>query len=167
MTQPDPNGPSAGSQTLDPYLLEWRNLEAVLDAVGDGILAVDDRLRITHVNRTAEETTGFSREEALAMSCLEIFRQIPFGKECLVCRAVEKEEYVRLGEREIVRKNDQRRLVQVTTTPIMEPGGRRAGLVVVFRDIQELRELCEQAKGRASFAGLIGKNHTACGRCTA
>ena len=159
MTQPDPNAASAGSQTLDPYLLERRNLEAVLDAVGDGILAVDDRLRITHFNRAAEEITGFSRDEALAMSCLEIFRQILFGKECLVCKAVEKEEYVRLGEREIVRKDDRRRLVLVTTTPMVEPGGRRAGLVVVFRDIQELRELAEQAKGRASFAGLIGKNH--------
>lgn len=159
MTQADRNPPPAGSERLEASLLQPGNLEGILDAVADGIFTVDEGLRIMQFNRAAEEITGFTRDEACGMSCLEIFRQILFGQECLVCKAVEKEEYVRLVEREITRKDDQRRLVLVTTTPMLEAGGRRAGVVVVFRDIQELRELAEQAKGRSSFAGLIGKNH--------
>jgi PAS domain S-box-containing protein len=159
MVQGDRTLPPAGTQTLEACLLERGNLEAILDAVADGIFTIDERFRITQFNRAAEEITGFSRDEALSMSCLEIFRQILFGQECLVCKAIEKEEYVRLVEREITRKDDRRRLVLVTTTPMLDRGGRRAGVVVVFRDIQELRELTEQAKGRSSFEGLIGKNH--------
>jgi len=156
-TDQDPLPPE--SQPPASPLLERRNFEAVLDAVTDGILAIDERLRIMQFNRAAEDITGFARGEALGMACLDIFRQILFGQECLVCKAIEKEEYVRLIEREIVRKDERRRLVLVTTTPIRDPDGRRAGVVVVFRDIQELRELTEQAKGRAAFEGFIGKNH--------
>ncbi len=159
MAPDDRKPPATGVPTLDAHLLEQRNVEAILDAVTDGIFTVDEQLRIVQFNRAAEEITGFSRDEALGMSCLEIFQQILFGQECLVCKAMEREEYVRLVEREIARKDGRRRSVLVTTTPVLEAGRRRAGVVVVFRDIQELRELAEQAKGRATFAGLIGKNH--------
>ena len=151
--------PAAGAQAIEDRLLQRGNIEAILDAVGDGIFTIDERLRIVQFNRAAEEITGFSRDEALGMSCLEIFRQILAGQECLVCKAMEREDYVRLVERELARKDGRRRLVLVTTTPMLDAGGRRAGVVVVFRDIQELRELTEQAKGRAAFEGLIGKNH--------
>jgi len=159
MAQGDQKLPPAGWQTLEACLTERGNFEAILDAVTDGIFTIDERLQIIQYNRAAEEITGFSRDEALGMSCLEIFRQILFGQECLVCKAIEKEEYVRAVEREITRKDNRRRLVLVTTTRMLDAGGRRAGVVVVFRDIQELRELAEQAKGRASFEGLIGKSH--------
>ena len=159
MPQADRNLPPDGSQPLEAWLLERGNLHAILDAVTDGIFTTDEQLRIVQFNRAAEEIIGFSRDEALGMPCLEIFQQILSGQECLVCKAVDREEYVRLVEREITQKDGRRRLVLVTTTPVRETGGRRAGVVVIFRDIQELRELAEQAKGRASFEGLIGKNH--------
>jgi len=159
MAEGYPQPTPTGSHTPEASLRERQNIEAILDAVADGIFTIDERLRIVQFNRAAAEITGFSPDEAFGMSCLDIFRQILFGQECLVCKAVEKEEYVRLVEREITRKDNQRRLVLVTTTPLLEAEGRRAGVVVVFRDIQELRELTVQAKGRAAFEGLIGKNH--------
>ena len=159
MTENDRRSPARDVQALDTSLVTQRNVEAILDAVGDGIFTIDERLRVMQFNRAAEEITGFSRDEALGMPCLEIFQQILFGQECLVCRAMEKQEYVRLVEREITRKDGRRRLVLVTTTPMLDAEGRRTGVVVVFRDIQELRELTEQARGRAGFESLIGKNH--------
>jgi PAS domain S-box-containing protein len=155
------SGPSEviGRPAVEADLVERRNVEAILDAVTDGIFTVDEGLRIMQFSRAAEEITGFSRDEALGMSCLEIFRQILFGQECLVCKAVERGEYVSLVEREITRKDDRRRLVLVTTTPLLDAAGSRAGVVVVFRDVEDLRELSEHAHGRARFEGLIGKNH--------
>ncbi len=159
MSQDDRKPSVAGAQSFEARVLGRENIEAILDAVTDGIFTTDEHLRIVQFNRAAEEITGFSRDEALGMPCLEIFQQILSGQECLVCKAADREEYVRLVEREITRKDDRRRLVLVTTTPVREGGGRHAGVVVVFRDIQELKELTEQVKGRATFAGLIGKNH--------
>ena len=156
MTQPD----SSNKEDLLTACLVGRDMLAgVLDSVSDGILTADQSLRITTLNRAASEITGFSREEALGDSCLDVFRQILFGQECLVCRALEKREYVRDVEREIVRKNGDRRLVLVTTTPLFDPEGKQTGVVVVFRDIQEIRELREQLKGRSGLHQLIGKNH--------
>jgi len=146
-------------ESLTACLIGRDTLAGVLDSVSDGILTADQGLKLITINRSATEITGFSREEALGRSCLEIFRQVLFGQECLVCRALEKGEYVRDVEREIVRKGGDRRLVLVTTTPLLDPGGEQAGGVVVFRDIQETRELREQLKGRSRFHQLIGKNH--------
>ncbi len=103
MAQTERDLTPADSQALEACLLERGNLEAILDAVGDGIFTVDEQLRTTQFNRAAEEITGFSRDAALGLSCLEIFRQILFGQECLVCKAIEREEYVRLVERESTR----------------------------------------------------------------
>ncbi len=146
-------------ETLTACLTSRDTLLGVLDSVSDGILTVDQGFQVTAFNRSACEITGFSREEAVGRACTEVFRQILFGQECLVCRGLEKGEYVHDVEREIIRKSGDRRLVLVTTTPLLNPSGERAGVVVVFRDIQEIRELREQLKGRSRFHQLIGKNH--------
>jgi len=153
------NGFRMNDEELAACLVGRDRLTGVLDSVSDGILTVDKALRVITVNRAATEITGFSREEALSSSCLDVFRQILFGQECLVCRALEKREYVRDVEREIVRKGGDRRLVLVTTTPLVEAGDEQPGVVVVFRDIQEIRELREQLKGRSGLHQLIGKSH--------
>ncbi len=146
-------------ESLAACLTSRDTLEHILDSVSDGIMTVDGRLQVAAFNRAAAEITGFSSEEALGSSCIEVFRQILSGQECLVCRALEKREYIRDVEREIVRKGGDRRLVLVTTTPLVEAGGERPGAVVVFRDIQEIRQLREQLKGRSRFHQLVGKNH--------
>jgi len=146
-------------ESLSTCFIKRDMLAGILDSVSDGILSVDQKLKLITFNRSAIEITGFSREEALGRSCLEVFRQILLAQECLVCRALEKGEYVRDVEREIIRKDGGRRLVLVTTTPLLDPEGKRTGIVVVFRDIQEILELREHLKGRSRFHQLIGKNH--------
>lgn len=144
-------------ESLAACLTSRDTLEHILNSVSEGIMTVTANLQVTTFNRAAAEITGFSKQEALSASCLDVFRQILFGQECLVCRALEKREYVREVEREIVRKGGARRLVLVTTTPLAE--GEQPGIVVVFRDIQEIRQLREQLKGRSRFHQLVGKNH--------
>lgn len=144
--------------SLEACLVQRDTLEAILDSVSDGIFTVDDHMRITTFNRAAERITGFSKDEAMRRPCLEVFQQILFEKECLVCRALEKEDYVEEEEREIVTKDGSRRLVLVTIAPLLE-AGRRTGIVVVFHDIQALQDLKEKLKGRYRFHNLIGKNH--------
>jgi PAS domain S-box-containing protein len=158
-TKMSPQEQAKFAEDFTACLMRRDTLEAVLDSVADGIFTVDDQMRITTFNLAAALITGFSKEEAFGISCLEVFRQILFGQECLVCRALEKRDYVRDVEREITRKDGSRRLVLVTTTPLLDPAGERTGVVVVFRDIQEIRDLREQLRGRHQFHQLIGKNH--------
>jgi len=73
--EPEPRSPE-----LEACRVELGNIEAILDAVTDGIFTIDGQLRVIQFNRAAEEITGFSRDEALGMPCLEIFRQILSGQ---------------------------------------------------------------------------------------
>ena len=46
-------------------------LEEVLNLVSDGVYVVDTRRRILFWNRSAEQITGFPREEVEGRSCSE------------------------------------------------------------------------------------------------
>ena len=147
-----------GREDRATCLLERDGLQAILDSVRDGILTVDPYLRITHFNRAAEGITGFSRAEALGRSCSDVFQQILFGQECLVCKAKLRNEFVQDVEREIIRKDRSRRLVLVSTNPLQDAAGETSGVVVVFHDLQQVREATTRLNGRYRFHDLIGKN---------
>ncbi len=151
-------GPSGPESALQACLVERGNLEAILDSVADGIVTVDEHLRITHFNRAAETITGHAAKEALGQPCLEIFRQLLTGERCAVCAAWEDKKYLREVERVILRKDGTRRSVRVTVTPLTT-GGRREGIVVTLHDLQPLRDLKEQVRQRYGFHNFIGKSH--------
>ncbi len=158
MAQADRHLAPAESPVLEACLLERGNLEAILDSVDDGILAVDEHLRVSHFNRAAESITGFPSQEAVGQPCLDIFRQLLAGECCAVCTAWEKAEYLRGIERVILRKDGTRRSVKVTVTPLTA-AGRRTGIVVTLHDLQPLRDLKEQVRQRYGFHNLVGKSH--------
>ena len=139
-------------------LLELDNVVVILDSVADGILTVDEHLRITHFNRAAEAITGFPAGEAIGQPCLEVFRQLLAGQPCAVCTAWEENKYVRDAERVILRKDGTHRAVKVTITPLTA-GGRRKGIVIALHDLQPLRDLKEQVRQRHGLHNLIGKSH--------
>jgi len=143
---------------LEACLVELGNIEAILDSVADGILTVDEQLRITHFNRAAETITGYPGPEAVGQPCLEVFRQILAGERCAVCAAWEEKEYLRRVERVILRKDGTHRSVRVTVTPLTA-GGQRTGIVVTLHDLQPLRDLKEQVRQRYGLHNLVGKSH--------
>ncbi len=62
---------------MSKFVPLWRQehtLEAVLDSISDGVLTYDRDLRITGVNRAAEEILGYSADEIVGGQCKEVFR---------------------------------------------------------------------------------------------
>ena len=51
-----------------------RTLQAVLDNISDGVLTYDRDLRITGINRAAEEILGYSGADIVGRGCREVFR---------------------------------------------------------------------------------------------
>ena len=135
------------------------NFEAILNSMAEGILTVDGTLGITTFNRSAKRITGISRTEALGMRCTCFFHQILEGQECPICKALMRNDYMEEIEYEISRHDGQRRIVLVTTNPLIDSAIRRTGVVLVLHDIQELRDLSEKLKGRYRFHNIFGKNH--------
>ena len=155
-----PQHTSGRNDPLAACLIDRDMLARIIECVSDGILAVDQAMRVTSLNQAGSAITGVSKEKALGKACGDIFRQILCSQECVVCQGIQKGIYLREAERLIVREGGERRLVLVTTTPLTNQKGARDGLVVVFRDIQEIRNLRDQLTNRFYFHKLIGKNHS-------
>jgi PAS domain S-box-containing protein len=65
---------SSSRGSLESQLRGYRDLvDRLLEEVPAGFLSVDDGLRITFINRTAERTWGFRREELVGRGLWEVF----------------------------------------------------------------------------------------------
>lgn len=73
----------------DPYLILSR-ASSTYDAVPDPTIVVDNRGRITQVNKAAEKAAALSRQELLEQNCHDVFHPRRMHRtECVICQAVE------------------------------------------------------------------------------
>jgi len=98
-----------------------------LSSIGDGVIATDDRSRISFINSAAESLTGWLQTDALGLLLDEVF--------CVV-RAH--------GQPVLVGRDGRRTPIEERRAPILDDG-ERSGIVVVFRDVT-LRRRAEQAE---------------------
>jgi PAS domain S-box-containing protein len=79
-------------------------LGRILDSVSDGIITVDQELRIISFNRAAAAITGFSREDVVGRRFADVFIEGIADDGELIRSALQKGEYVSELEREIAGK---------------------------------------------------------------
>lgn len=113
---------------------EWSSqIDVILDAIREGLLAVDREGRITLFNRAAEQITGIAARDALGSRVKEV---IPNTRLHIVLQT---------GRPEM----DQRQEINNTTiltsrVPVRDRDGDLLGAVAVFRDITEVIKLAEE-----------------------
>jgi len=118
-------------------------LSFILHHAPAGIIVVDGKMRITDINPVAEKLTGYSREEALGRTCMEVFRCRFCGSVCplpdLAAREVDKKEILHNREGE--------------PTPILLSGlalrdeeGVLKGGALIFRDMSPFQRLDEERR---------------------
>ncbi len=116
-----------------------------LHCLGDAILATDDSLVVTTINRAAEQVTGWSRAEAMGKPIDEVFRlQDARGSSVAgpAALALSTREVTHLpGATMLLRANGTTVAVDDSAAPIFGTGGRVLGTVIVFRDVTERRDL--------------------------
>ena len=113
---------------------------AVMDHMVEGLCTTDSEGRVNSVNRAASEMLGWSEKELLGRSLHEVVHNAPDGnghsaQECPFGLGEQS------GEREdrYVRKDGSALEVAHSVSPL-HVGASVAGVVVVFRDITELKE---------------------------
>ena len=120
----------------------------VLDNVASGILSLDSRGAVNSFNAKAAEITGLSTGEVLGRSFVEVFQQLDGADE--FTDAILDAVYNALeGHRTVVRATfaDRTLSLSVATAYLKEQRGTETvgvGVVVVFDDISEIRELREK-----------------------
>jgi PAS domain S-box-containing protein len=115
--------------------------ENVIEAMVDAVLVVDVEGRVTLANTAATQLTGYSLDELQQTPVAKLLIDESSGLRTVVRRRIEEGDVMRREESWLVGKGGIRVPVSVTGSPVLNPEGALEGIVLVARDVRELRQL--------------------------
>ena len=118
-------------------------LEFVIEAMVDAVLVVDAEGKITLANSGAAHLTRYSRDELRNMAVGRLLVDDSSGLRTVVRRRIEEGDVMRREESWLVTKDDERVPVSVTGSPVLDASGALQGIVLVARDVRDMRQLLE------------------------
>jgi len=135
-------------------------IELVIEAMVDAVVVVDADGRITLANSGALTLTGYAREELRGLPITRLLIDETSGLRTVVRRRIEDGAILRREESWLVTKTGDRIPVSITGSPVINDKGELHGIVLVARDIREVRQLltdkeAEIARRRAAEEELL------------
>jgi two-component system, NtrC family, sensor histidine kinase PilS len=118
--------------------------ENVVQSIPSGVFTADANGRLTWLNRAALDMTGYETGAVLYRSWWEVFGGKPENASRAVPGSFEVESQ---------RADGTRLVLGMTLSPLTE-GGARVGLVGVFKDLTQVRDLEEEMRRREWFARI-------------
>ena len=123
-----------------------------LSSIGDSVIATDTAGAVTFMNTIAEELTGWTLSEALGKPLEEVFHIINEETrrevESPVSKVLEKGMIVGLANHTIlVRRDGSEVPLDDSGAPIKNENGNVTGVVLVFHDISERKEIERKLEG--------------------
>lgn len=135
---------------------QTRRMDAISNAVGDGIFVLDSQGRPTYVNSSACQLTGYGRQEMLAANIHHLIHD--HGREederCPILDTLTSGEPYNGDER--FRRADGQLMTVAVTSRAMRENGRISGVVTVFRDISERKAMEQRLERLATVDDLTG-----------
>jgi len=128
----------------------------VIDSVGDGVIVLDTTGVVTLMNPAAEEITGISRRQAQGNPFTSYF-----GEQAVLLEMVDKTSSSGMTisdyENLVLRKGSHLTPVSATTSPLLMASGESIGIILVLRDLTNIRELEETVRqaDRLSTLGTL------------
>ncbi|MEO8197637.1 MAG: EAL domain-containing protein [Thermoanaerobaculia bacterium] len=140
---------------------EKERAQVSLKCIGDAVICTDSADRITFLNLVAESTTGWSFQEAVGRSRIEVLRVLDgLGREVsrdVLPLAVDLEQTMQLPSSWMLVRRDGFELpIEGSAAPIHDLEGKAAGAVIVFRDVSDARALALQMTHFAEHDFLTG-----------
>ena len=128
---------------------EKERLAVTLRSIGDGVITADTRGMVVLLNRVAEELCGYRQEEATGLPLDQVFHVLDertrLPKENSVARVLKSGEVIeQSGQGLLVSRDGKERIIASKAAPILDRDRRIPGVVLVFRDITERREIEEE-----------------------
>lgn len=122
------------------------SLAVMLDSIGDAVLATDPQRKVTQMNPVAEKLTGWTQAEALGRPIDEVFRII--NEETRQPAVIPVDDVLATGEIHglanhtvIISRDGTERAIEDSAAPIRDMTGRIRGVVLVFRDVTDARQV--------------------------
>jgi PAS domain S-box-containing protein len=135
--------------------LEMHRQSVLLDALSDGVVAIDHRGTILDWNARAEAMFGWSRAEVLGRAPGQILLA-PDREDDLTPAILERaRQGERFAEERALRRRDGREIaIEVVAVPLRDPGGHQIACVAVLRDVDERRRMLAQLQVAERLAAL-------------
>ncbi len=134
------------------------NLEAVFRSVTDGIITVDTDMRIIEINDAAQAICGCAREKADN----QLIRSLPNScrKKCIeaLAKTIREKETVELFHIDCQHDNGPRKVINITTSPLIGHHKEFSGAVMVLSDETRIADLEIDMDERRHFHTMIGKS---------
>lgn len=140
---------------------EKERLRVTLESIGDGVISIDAKARITFMNPTAEQMTGWRLTEAIGRPLEKIFSIVEetTGRIATspVSRCLRDGLVVNIDEDVcLIGRDGDRRDVRSSASPLRAPDGSIVGAVLVFQDVTNSRALQKQLAHSATHDALTG-----------
>jgi two-component system phosphate regulon sensor histidine kinase PhoR len=115
---------------------EKGKIEAVFTSMAEGIVVLDARHRIDTINQSMERMIGRRREDIVAMTTIEAFRNIPLHDALERFRETRETvcQEVSLGD-------DHQVVMDVTISSVQGEAGGERKTILVFHDVTRLKKL--------------------------
>jgi len=118
-------------------IINQRNhLETVLTSMLEGVIAVDSEERIVSINRAAAQLFENEPENCQNKSIQEVIRSSALQQ--LIRNALNNPNP---AEEDITVYQNEERVIDVKSSPLMDAGRQQIGTLVVFNDVTQLRHL--------------------------
>jgi two-component system NtrC family sensor kinase len=135
-------------KTEDELRQSYQFTKTVLNSMNDAVFIIDvESFTIVGVNRVFLEEYGLSEQEVIGRRCYEITHKqsSPCAPPADICPLLKTKTTGRhaVTEHEHITRNDKKRYVEISTSPIFDETGRLIQAVHVAKDITE-HKLAEQ-----------------------
>ncbi|MGB8538760.1 MAG: CHASE3 domain-containing protein [Acidobacteriaceae bacterium] len=141
-------------QRADELIENRQWLQTTLDSVGDALIACNQERRVELMNPVARRLTGWSLEDAKGRRLGTVFQTVDEETREPVD---EQDGITAKGHSLLLAKDGAEYLIDQSAAPIRDAKGAVAGVVLVFRDVTDLRkrELALMATEKLAVAGRL------------
>ena len=141
---------------FDSTIVEHHQI--ILDSIADGVFTVDLKWRIMSFNEAAEKITGIPRKEAIGRLCHKVLRANVCDNGCALRQTMSEGMHIRNKPVYIIRADNTRIPISVTTNLLRDNHGQVIGGVETFRDLTVVHQLRKELRKKHSFGDIISKN---------
>jgi len=134
------------------------NLRFIFDCVPDGVVSVDQHLRITYLNRAAETLIGCTGESVIGKPCCEVLHCDSCTELCPIHEALTSGTPVVNRELELQPVSGLELAVSVTASPLVDASQNITGGVLTFRDLSQRPEQRRKLSEHYTFCGIVSRN---------
>ncbi len=124
--------------------------EVVINAIGDGVMAIDNKGVIQLINPAAQAIIGWGKQDAMGLNYKSVLQLVDIKNEVIdtnsdpIQQALNINQQIRSNDLNLVTRTGKKLIISLVVSPVSEVG---SGVIAVFRDItKEKAEEREQAE---------------------